>query len=338
MAEIPREERLLNLLAALLAAPGPLPFSAILGTVAGYDDPARREAVEKRFDRDKADLRALGVPLEYVAEDEFGRSGYRIARDRFFLREIRFTVEEGIVLAALQRALPEGVEDVGTATLRSALAKISVDSPISPALRDSVAEQQLLDPRLPEEGPGGASPLPALGRALAARRPVRFTYYSLGRGETAVRTVEPYGIGYFRGHWYLVGRDVEKDAERVFRTGRIRGPVEILPESPYEIPEGFHLRERVGVAPWELPSGPRIEARVRFAPEVAWMIGDHLRPGQSFEAAPDGSGVLVLSATDPEALVRWVARYGPDAEILEPESLRERMRAHLAGLLREGGG
>ena len=81
MADIPREERLLNLLSALVSARAPLPFSEIRGRVSGYDDDASEDALEKRFDRDKADLRRLGVPLEFVIEDEFGRSGYRVERE-----------------------------------------------------------------------------------------------------------------------------------------------------------------------------------------------------------------------------------------------------------------
>ncbi len=332
MAAIRREERILNLLSALLAARAPMPFSEIAGRIAGYDDEASRDALEKRFDRDKAALRGLGVPLEFVEQDEFGRSGYRVARERFFLREIQFTVEEGIVLAALERAVGRG--DALGDDLRSALAKIGVDSPLSEAFRESVGEMQVLDARVSAERGEEAKRLAALGEAVAALRPVEFDYYTLGTGEMKARTVEPYGLGYTEGHWYLVGRDIAVGEERVFRTSRIHGKVRLLPASGYRVPEGFRLRDRIGLAPWELRAGERREVRIRFGSEVAWMIAENLRPGQSFTSGPDGSGVLTLLASDPRALAEWVAGFGPEAEILHPPEFREALCTHLEGLLR----
>jgi len=328
MPEIPREERILNLLSALLAARAPLSWAELREEVAGYDDDATPDALEKRFDRDKADLRKLGVPLEWVAEDAYGRTGYRIAKDRFFLDEIRFTFEEGIVLAALVRAL---AADSSTLNLRSALVKISVDSPLTEAFRESIGEQQLLDPKVAAEEASGR--LPELAAALGARRPVRFRYYSLSSGTEAERTVELYGMGYSFGHWYLVGRDVAKREERVFRASRIRGRVETLPPSDYGIPEDFDLKARIGRPRWLLPGGRPVTARVRFDPELAWMIGENVRPGQTFVREEDGGGVLTLPATDPEALVEWVAQYGPSAEIVEPPELRERIAEHLRAIV-----
>jgi len=324
---IKREERLLNLLSALLAASTPLPFAEIRGRVSGYDDTASPEAIEKRFDRDKTDLRKLGVPLEYIAEDEYGGSGYRVKKELYFLDQIRFTMEEGIVLAALQRATEAGAAvDEG---LRSALGKIGVDSPLSEPLREWAGEQQLLDPRLPPDNRSEMSVLAVLAEALAGRRTVRFSYYTLGTGTVSERTVEPWGVGYFHGHWYLVGRDRDKDEERVFRTSRIRGEVESHEAEEYDIPADFNLRDRVGVPPWRYRDGPAETVTIRFAPDIAWMIQDNLQPGQTFKAGPDGSGVLRMEVTEPAALIRFVAQYGPNAEILEPEALRDDMRGHL---------
>jgi proteasome accessory factor B len=323
---IPREERILNLLAALLAASAPLPFSDIRGHVSGYDDNASSEAIEKRFDRDKSDLRKLGVPLEYVPEDEHGRSGYRVKKELYFLDEIRFTMEEGIVLAALQRGA-----DVGDAVgggLRSALSKIGVDSPLNEALRESAGEQQVLDPRLPSGKCPEEEVLAVLAEALTGRRPVRFTYYTLRTGEVTDRMVEPYGVGYCRGHWSLVGRDCDKDEIRVFRTSRIRGQVKPLKSADYEVPADFKLRDQVGIPPWQYTDAPVRTALIRFDPDIAWMIAENVQPDQKFTPEPEGYGVLEMNYREPSALIRWVAHYGPSAEILEPEGLREMMRDH----------
>lgn len=327
MTVIPREERLLNLLSALLASSGPLSFGAIRGHVAGYDDRASAEAMEKRFDRDKSALRKLGVPLEFVPEDGEGRSGYRVARERFFLEEIRISTEEGIVLAALQKGLA-GDGGPMEESLGSALAKIGVDSPLCAALRESVAEQQLLDPRITASDREVGDELATFALAVAGLRPIRFRYYALGRDETGERVVHPYGMGYFKGRWYLVGLDRAKGEVRSFRVSRIRSEVEVLEEGDYRIPDDFSLRKHVGVPSWELRAGPAVTARIRFSPEVAWMLSENLRSGQTFVEEPGGGGVLTLTATDTEALVKWVARYGVHAELLEPAEVRERLTRH----------
>jgi predicted DNA-binding transcriptional regulator YafY len=327
---------MLNLLTALLSSRHPMATAEILAHVAGYSDDASIPARQKRLDRDKVALRRLGVPLQFVPEDEYGRSGYRVARERFFLDEIRFSMEEGIVLAALQRGLGEG--DALSDDLRSALMKIAVDSPLSEALRESVSEQQVLDPRQSPARKEEGRRLAVMAEAVAALRPVRFSYYALGTGEERIRTVEPWGMGYADGHWYLVGRDVDRQEERVFRTDRVRGKVELLPPGGYRVPRTFRLFARVGRKPWEMKEGAGRMVRIRFVPEVAWMIAENLREGQTFAADPDGSGVLTLRATDPRALVGWVAQFGPDAEILSPPSLRSLLVAHLEALVGRYGG
>jgi len=335
MKGIPREERLLNLLAALLAARTPLPFRQIRGSVSGYDDDAGREAMDKRFDRDKRDLRKLGVPIEYVTEDEYGRDGYRIPRDRFYLAQIRFDHEEGIALAAIQRAIGRDETDPFTTSLRSALVKISVDSPLTETFRESIAEQQLLDPHLPAGG--DAARLGEITAALVARRPVRFTYFSLGANRTTERTVEPYGVGYFRGNWYLVGRDCDKGEERVFRTSRIRGKVTVGNGTDYEIPEDFDLRDRLGHPAWEMGEGAAVTARVEFRPDFAWMIAENLRSGQEFTPLPSGGGILTARMTDERAFIRWVASFGPMAKVLSPPSLIEGIVAFLEDVIERHG-
>jgi predicted DNA-binding transcriptional regulator YafY len=194
-----------------------------------------------------------------------------------------------------------------------------VDSPLTEAFRESVAEQQLLDPHLPAEG--ASSRLGEISAALATRSPVRFTYFSLGSNSTAERTVEPYGVGWFRGNWYLVGVDRDKGEERVFRTSRIRGKVSVLPSTGYEIPADFDMSERLGHSAWEMGEGSGVTARVAFKPDFAWMIADNLRAGQSFEPDEEGGGVLTAHVTDGTAFVRWVASFGPMAKVLSPPEL-----------------
>ena len=96
--------------------------------------------MEKRFDRDKADLRAIGVSIEYVPGDSFGRAGYVIDRENYYLRETVLEPEDAMLLAVLQRTLGVVDDSVGR-NLKSALAKLTIDSRLPEPLRTSLGEQ-----------------------------------------------------------------------------------------------------------------------------------------------------------------------------------------------------
>ena len=107
---VPKFERLMNLVAFLLASAEPVPFATIRKTVVGYNDLAREDAVEKRFDRDKKELREIGIPVEYTPSDEQGRDGYFIPLEEYFHHELDLTAEEATLLVVLANAARVGNE------------------------------------------------------------------------------------------------------------------------------------------------------------------------------------------------------------------------------------
>jgi proteasome accessory factor B len=318
---VEKTERLLNLVSCLLAARTPVPFSEIRGNVVGYDDGADPEAMEKRFDRDKAELRALGVPIEYVAMDKHGNSGYGIRKDRYFLPEISLSMEEALVLAVLHRVASEGGAALGP-NLLSALQKVSADSPLGEGLQASLAEQHAFGLRPGRGAHEEHAALEVLTGAVLRGRRVRFRYYGIDRDEVSDREVEPWGLGYNRGHWYLAGHDLDREAMRTFRVDRIRGRVRIGVPATHPVPKDFDVQEHVGRSPWEF-AGDRqpVKARIRFDPAVAWMVKENLRGGESFREEADGSGVLTLKARDRTALLRFVLKHGRLARVVAPTAL-----------------
>lgn len=330
---VDKTERLLNLVSCLLAARTPVPFSAIRGAVVGYDDGADGEALEKRFDRDKAELRALGVPIEYVAMDALGNSGYCIRKDRYFLPEISLTMDEALVLAVLHRMAVEGGAAFGP-NLLSALQKVSTDSPLADGLRSSLAEQHAFGLRPGRGARDEHAALEVLTEAVLARSLVAFRYYGIGRDRETDREVEPFGLGYHRGHWYLAGRDRARGAMRSFRVDRIRGKVSVVPPAgAYEVPKDFDTQAHLGRAPWEFDEGRPVKARIRFAPAIAWMVEENLRRGETFRRDADGGGILETPVTSPEAALRFVLKHGRLAEVVGPPSLRRAARELLRGIL-----
>ncbi len=310
-----RVERLINLIIALLDTRRPMTAEDIRERVAGYDQ-TTHEAFRRAFERDKNSLRALGIPLEIVPTDPFSDTadGYIIPKERYYLPPLDLEPDEA---AALRVA----AESVLGASGRSGLLKLSLDE----------AAGSWDAPRLGwEAGIGGdGSALEELYAAVTERRPVRFRYRRSG-ARTETRTLDPYGLVNSRGHWYVVGRDHERDGIRAFRVDRLTGPPEALPGS-FEPPPDFDARAHVAVEPWEI--GDRhVRATVRFAPRWRWWVEQNLAD-QATAEAPDGAIDVALEVADVERFVTWLLPFGDGFEVLEPPEVRDALLQRLAPYL-----
>lgn len=333
---IPKRERLMNLVSALLASRDPVPFREIVGQVIGYDDPAGDEALEKRFDRDKADLRRLGIPIEYMSSDDGTRAGYVVPRDDVFQQKVTFTPQEHLLLAIAGRV---GAAATGGGALeealKSALRKLAVDL-VGPDPLDDVAPITVLRAR--SGAPEILGNLSALSRAVSGNRRVRLRYRSVSSGEELVREVDPYGLGLAYGAWYLAGFCHLRGAIRLFKVCRIVGTVEVRGgegSSPvFRVPDDFRLEDHVGREAWDLGDGrPEI---VRLSVDPAAVTAGVL-PGARTVGAQNGRMLLEVEVRRPRALVPWVLSRGGEVEIVEPIALREAVRDEAARLLERYG-
>src|SRR5437762_10211787 len=226
-----RLERLTNLVAVLLETRRPLTLEEIVERVPGY--PAERESYRRQFERDKATLREIGVPIALEALYAFDQeTGYRIHREDYELPPLDLTDDERVALhlavtavrleggAPGVRGAPETGGSGGGAG-REALLKLGgLEGTAAPTL-DTVAA-------LPD-----VPALPALFDAYRRRARVTFAY----RNDT--RRLDPYGILFRNGHWYVVGFDCDREAIRAFRADRIESEVEVGPAGAFERPDGF---------------------------------------------------------------------------------------------------
>lgn len=348
MAKIPRLERLLNLLSFLLRARAPVAWADIKGRVVGYDDDASHETLERRFERDKGELRALGFPIEYTAGDEHGNDGYRIPKVDVFLPTLELAPADAAVLALVGRVAAPGLPPDLAEHLASAIRKLAFMA-LDHEGPDAQEGEQLLFAA--EPGPHAAAGPPHLDvvvEAVAQRRSVQFEYYAISHDRAQQRLVDPYGVGFYGGHWYLVARDRERDQVRSFRLDRIRSqpaPLsEATEEGDFEPPVDFRLSDHLGRQAWELPE-PRpgvepVEATIRIDSTMAWMVREHPPRDSQIEATPDGGVRLSVRTERPEALVRWVLRHTVHAVVEEPPWLRQRCAdaaRHIAALYGEAG-
>ncbi|HET9876890.1 MAG TPA: WYL domain-containing protein [Mycobacterium sp.] len=326
-----KEERLVNLVICLLSTRFFVPAEKIRRVVAGYAGCGNHEAFSRMFERDKSELRDLGVPLETGQISNLDPTeGYRINRDAYELPDIDLTAEEAAAVAVAVGLWQS--PELATAT-QGALVKLrAAGVDVDPADDESVVFTSLS--ALPGIH-GSEQALGALLAAINAGRAVQFPHRSSSAEPYTTRSVEPWGVITDRGRWYLVGRDRDRDAVRIFRLSRIgAGVVGIGPLGAVSKPEGVDLRKIVSDAIEETPTGAT--ARV-------WLADGHAvalhRAGTVVERAGLGGRqgeVVAIDLVSTDRLVREIAGYGADAVVLEPESLRAevlaRLRSHLDGV------
>ena len=217
-----RTERLLNLTICLMAGRRPLSKAELRGLITDYRNATSDESFERMFERDKDDLREMGIPLvtehhDPLFDDEIG---YRIDPTAYALPEIEVGPDEMAVLTLAARAWQQAaLAPAAAAALRKVEAYASDDLDAAPA--ENGFEGLGLEPRVSTSEPAFGP----LYEAVRDRRPVRFGYRRSGSTETTERHLEPWGVVSWHGRWYVAGHDRDRDATRVFRLSRIEGDV-----------------------------------------------------------------------------------------------------------------
>ena len=322
-------ERLLNLLALLLHARRPLTFEEIRAQIPAYDR-EEGDAPRRMFERDKDTLRDLGVPLESAFTDAWEvEKGYVIPRDRFYLPEIRFTPEE---LSALMVA----TQAAGAGEAEQAFQKLS-----------AAQEERVLSALAGGPAAGGADAfagaLGVLAGALLSRRAVRFRYRSTParggkRRRGPERHVDPYGLVYRSGSWYLVGLDRARNDVRAYKLARFESDVTVADEASAP-PEGFQASDHLRAGAWGVGE-PETTAKVAFGPKVAWWAVPASSPIGEPRRRKDGWVEAKVPATLGDSFLSWVLSFGADAEVVEPPELRaavvERLRRTVESLSETG--
>ena len=282
-------ERLLNLTAALLHAEIPLTAEELRDRVGGYPD--TKATFRRAFERDKDDLRSMGMPLrvEPVPGVDPPVDGYRLDRDEYAGTELAFEADE---LAALHLATSL-VQLDGDDT---ALVKLGAGS--GDARADSVGRVPFNDT------------LATMIGAAVDRNALSFTYNDVER------IVEPWKLSFTRGHWYLSGFDRLREDQRLYRVDRIKDGVSL--SGPAKAPVG-DVNEPIDLRGWELGDGPVIKATILVdADQAAYarhMLGEVVD-------RPDGSVTATLDVRNIDAFRSFVLSFLEHAEILEPAELR----------------
>ncbi|GAA3557814.1 WYL domain-containing protein [Nonomuraea rosea] len=313
-----KTERLLNLVICLLATRRPLSAEQIRQAVPGYDREGD-EAFQRMFERDKNELREIGIPIDVVRDPWEDEPGYRIERQSYELPEITLEPDEAAVLGLAAQVWQRAslAEAASGALLKLRAGGVATDQPVGGSIGGGALELRV-DTRDPA--------FPALWDAVRDRRVVRFDYRASGSESVRSRTVEPWGVVSRRGRWYLAGFDRGRDAPRAFRLSRITGQVASVGRpGAVEVPEGVDLRAMVG-----FPDEP-LDERVAVV-RVRQGACEGLRTlARAVHQGADGWDEAELAFADPERLAGWMASLGADVEVVEPPDAREAVIRRLKG-------
>lgn len=315
-------ERLVNLVIALLSTRSYITAEKIRSSVAGYSDSPSAEAFSRMFERDKNELRDLGIPLEVgrVSVLDAGE-GYRINRDAYALPPVELTPDEAaaVALATQLWESPELITATQGALLKLRAAGVDVDPDAPVAIASPAGVPGLR---------GSEEVLGILLSAIDSRQAVQFPHRPSRAEPYTTRTVEPWGVVTEKGRWYLVGHDRDRDDTRVFRLSRIGAEVTpIGPAGAVTVPDDVDLRKIVAQTVAETPTGG--QARVWVADGRATALRRAGRATGARQLGGRDGEVIELDIGSTDQLARDIAGYGADAVVLDPQSLREDVLARL---------
>lgn len=330
-------QRWIDLLAALLARRFPATFETLARDVPAYANARVRASVLRTFERDKDELRSLGIPIETVTFDDGEATGYRLDNTKFYLpylslvgtpfgaarrrrigrygyhhlQSLEFEPDQLAVIAQAAARVHELGHPLLVSDAESAIRKLALDLPIGGRAGDDVRV-------ITKTAATSAEVFDTLSDALSRRKLVTFDYHAISHDRTEQRTVEPYGLFFLGANWYLAARDRDRGEMRNFRLSRISGArvnSKRAQTPDYEIQADFDLRAHArSRQAWELGEGDALEAVVEFS-AMTGATAAASRLGQPVEGH---SGQRAFRIKRVDAFARWLLSFGGDALPVSP--------------------
>ncbi len=293
-------ERLVNLTIALLATKRYLTKSEIFRSIDGYE--GNVESKERMFERDKDDLRNLGIEIEVggfdpLFEDE---AGYRIRPESY---QLQLGEISGVQLALLSLAAEAWRGAAMDVLAQSAILKLQ-----------SIGIQSDLDclPAISPRISAGEIDFSIIFQSIAQRKTITFDYLSDSM-LVQKRTLNPYGVATRSGLWYLIGFDMDRAEVRTFRLDRVRDEIKLFKKSiQYEIPAGFDIEKSLGqIGAQELAVIDVRKGKAQILRQLAHEIADNNEWDR-----------LTIGFSDLSTIVDLILWHGDDVFLIEPESIK----------------
>ena len=316
--------RQLSLVAYLMAERRSASARDVKQAVEGYSEMSD-EAFARRFYADRSELLALGVPLQSQRDDFTGEELYTLLQEHYFLPGLNLSDAE---LAALSTAvhLLDG-QFAYAEPLRLALQNLALGRPNPSYDAAPEVSVRLLGSGFTAEV---AVRLQKLETAISKQRTVVFRYWAISSAEEATRTVDPYSLYLMGGHWYVIGRDHDRDDVRTFRLDRVRGDVRFATrrERDFRVPAEFDPSAYRNRAPWQLGDIDG-HATILVEPQAAWLVERAVGQYGTLEHRENRSLLYTTGVADWQELARWLIGLDGLASPLAPPELVERVASGL---------
>lgn len=317
---IAKAERLMNLALCLMNTARPLSKRELRLSIEAYREleDSSADAFNRMFERDKDDLRELGLVIETVEGVE-GETGYLARRDRNRL-EVELDAEEAAALSLAAKVWQQArLAEAASGALQKLRA---AGVPFTDDDRDG--QLGALEPRIPAHEPA----FEPLMLAARDRRPVTFDYRKASAVRAEQRQVEPWALECWRGHWYLAGWDRDREDVRVFRLSRITGRIRARSGGfTAKVPDRVDVRQ--AVARWA-GEGATETALIRLRRGAGFPLRAKAVSRRPVDAEWDE-----LEIPYGHGLDAWLVEFGTDVLVLAPDELRadvaDRLRAVAKG-------
>ena len=322
-----RTERLLDLITYLLNAHEPVSWQEIKNHFP--EDYARgvEESNQRKFERDKAELISLGIPIDYHSGAGAKKEGYTIEKEKLFLPEIEFTPQESSLLMLSASAVLENESFPYRDQLESALHKMTSTSHQLSSPPPDIAITYA-GPRKPTLRSTWVN---RIQEALDRRKTIEILYHAFSTGETIRRKVNSYGLLFRRGNWTLIGWDHLREDLRSFVLTRIKD-LQINPRRPgtpdYEIPENFSLKVYQHQQPWEIQVHEPVKVTMQVSPHRLAELLPQLTTARRLD-----NQTFELNVTNRSSLISWILSQRTDVRVLYPPEVQDEIRQVLRKLL-----
>jgi predicted DNA-binding transcriptional regulator YafY len=273
------------------------------------------EVSERTIYRDIEALNESGIPVVAIPG-----KGYELVED-FYLPTVQLTLEEAKALFLAAEMLKSQTGGALAGQVERALAKLAAALPETTATEAARLAELLRFSTQPGRLDLDDPRLRVLQQAVRERRVVWLRYHSYTQDAATEREIEPEGLQYTDGAWYISSYCRLRRGPRSFRLSRI--------EDLQLMAETFQPRTMLH------PPQPLVEIRVRFERQIVRWVRERQHYGFASEA-DDGQGVVMTYCVENLSELRpWVLSWGAAAEVMAPPEARAEMQREVRRMLRE---
>jgi predicted DNA-binding transcriptional regulator YafY len=278
------------------------------------------EVSRRTIYRDLATLEAAGIDVLYQPE----RQGYQLARN-CWLQPTQLAENEALAVLILSRTKCSGLPAGLVRHAQTGLAKVVQSLPSDLRRQMAISGELLVEDAVPGTlPPDRQSVHETIYTAMSERKRLAIWYRDNEEGPIAATNLGLYRLARNHRQWCLVGHSAADRRVRVFEIARIERLE--LTDEPYSIPPRFRVERFLEKSNCERLLDER-EARLRLSPRAAESVRETLpAPGQRQSPGPDGAIDLFVRVDQVDDLIPWLASYGDQVEVIEPEELRSAVR------------